>query len=121
MRVKSAICRERYHEETACRHLAGGSDGDAGRGPRRGYHPLRAPEGRSTHAGAEGMGRHDRRPAAQREVHRPALPRLYPQPRPGAAAIGAVGISALDYLAAAAPERTGDPDHRPAVDRTIRV
>src|SRR6195952_3596279 len=28
-------------------------------------------------------------------------------------------ISALEPLAAAAPERTGDPDHRPAVDRAI--
>ena len=30
-----------------------------------------------------------------------------------------VGLSALEYLAAAAPERTGDPDHRAAVDRAI--
>ena len=35
------------------------------------------------------------------------------------AAVVAVGLSALEQLAAAAPERTGDPDHGPAVDRAI--
>ena len=40
-------------------------------------------------------------------------------PGPGAAAVGAVGISALEYLAAAAPERTGDPDHGAGMDRAI--
>jgi 4-carboxymuconolactone decarboxylase len=31
----------------------------------------------------------------------------------------AVGISALEYLAVAAPQRTCDPHHSPAVDRAI--
>jgi hypothetical protein len=33
--------------------------------------------------------------------------------------IGIVGLSALEYVSAAAPERACDIDHRPAVDRAI--
>ena len=34
-------------------------------------------------------------------------------------AVGLVGLSALEYVAAAAPERARDIDRRPAVDRAI--
>ena len=69
MRRKSATIRERNNEETACRLLAGGADRDAAGEPRRGHHPLCAAEGRGAQSGAEGLGRHDRRPAAQCEIH----------------------------------------------------
>src|SRR3954452_2433744 len=72
-------------------------------------HPFYTVEGGRTDAAAEGLGRHDRRAAAQRKDHRAALSRLYPQSRSGAKTVGAVGLSALEYLAAAAPERTCDP------------
>src|ERR1700726_1735130 len=124
MRRKSANLEgENLEEENnakpARRLLSGRSDRDAADKPRRGYHPLCAAEGRRAQSGAKGLGRHDRRPAAQCEIHRSSLSRLYPQPRSGAAPVGAVGLSALEYLAAAAPERTRNSDHRPAVDRAI--
>ena len=58
-------------------------------------------------------------PPRNAKFSKSALSRLYPQSRSGAEAVGAVGISALEHLAAAAPERTGDPDHRAGMDRAI--
>jgi hypothetical protein len=58
-------------------------------------------------------------PAAQCEVRQSAVSRLHLQSGSRQPPERAVGISALEYLAAAAPERTGDPDHGAAMDRAV--
>ena len=57
--------------------------------------------------------------AAQCKIRQSAVSRLYLQSGSGEPADGAVGVSALEYLAGAAPERTGDPDHGAAMDCAV--
>src|SRR5258708_8111515 len=59
--------------------------------------------------------------AAPREVRQSALSRLYPQPGARAKTDRAGRPSALEYIAAASTERTGNPDHGAGMHGAVRI